>query len=120
MSKTYAVLGLAASLCAAAAPALAGSEARQNWPTLEEVTASAPVSDIVRVDCDNAMWPTARQIARRVADSSEAEIASLRHHIVSTGRAVCASGFTHALVVFRASPAEVAVRPAAKASASDG
>ena len=66
------------------------------------------------------MWPTARQIARRVGADTEAGIAALREHIVSTGRAVCASGFTHALVVFKVSPTDVAVRPAPKASAGGG
>ena len=120
MSKTFAALGLAVALCATAAPLQAANDARTSWPTLEEVTASSPVREVVKVDCDNAMWPTERQIARHAGSVAEDDVAPLRRHIVTSGRAVCASGFTHALIVFKASSEEVAVMPAAEPAARDG
>jgi hypothetical protein len=120
MSKTIAALGLAVSLCAIAAPLQAANDIRTSWPTLEEVTASSPVREVVKVDCENAMWPTARQVARHTGSASEDNVAPLRRHIVDSGRAVCASGFTHALIVFKASSDDVAVLPAAESAALDG
>jgi hypothetical protein len=116
MSKTSAALGLAVSLCAIAGPLQAANEARKSWPTLEEVTAASPVREVVKVNCDNAMWPTARKIARHTGNASDDDVVQLRRHIVASGRAACASGFTHALIVFKASPGEVAVVPAADSS----
>jgi hypothetical protein len=117
MSNLFAAVGMALSLYAIAAPLQAANNNRTSWPTLEEVTASSPVREVVKVDCDNAMWPTARQIARHAGSVSEDEMAPLRRHIVNSGRAVCASGFTHALIVFKASSEEVAVIPAAEPEA---
>ena len=118
MSRTFAALGLAVSLCAIAAPLQAANGGRTDWPTLEEVTASSPVSEIVKVDCDNAMWPTMRQVARHTG-VPEDSVGPLRRHIVASGRAACASGFTHALIVFKADGVAIVV-PAQQSSKRDG
>ena len=118
MSKLFAAVGMALSLCAMAAPLQAANGSRTDWPTLEEVTASSPVHEIVKVDCDNAMWPTARQVARH-AGVPEDSVQPLRRHIVASGRAACASGFTHALIVFKADGVAVVV-PAQQSSKRDG
>lgn len=120
MSKTLAALGLAASLCATAVPVQAANDADKSWPTLDEITAASPVREVVKVDCDNAMWPTERQVARLAQGASEDRVARLRRHIVDSGRAVCARGFTHALIVFKARPGEVMAQPAAERATSEG
>lgn len=120
MNKTSAVLGLAVSLCAIAAPLQAATQAGKSWPTLEEVTASSPVREVVKVDCDNAMWPTARQIARHAEGASQDGVVLLRRHIIASGRVVCGSGSTHALIVFKAASGDVAVIPAVERAAGGG
>jgi hypothetical protein len=119
MSKLFAAVGMALSLCAMAAPLQAANGSRTDWPTLEEVTASSPVHEIVKVDCDNAMWPTVRQVARYSGNVPEDSVAPLRRRIVAEGRAACASGFTHALIVFKANEVAVVV-PALQSSKRDG
>ncbi|MFC5578782.1 hypothetical protein ACFPOA_12270 [Lysobacter niabensis] len=119
MSKTFAALGLAASLCAIAAPLQAADGGRTDWPTLEEVTASSPAREVVKVDCDNAMWPTVRQVARYSGNVPEDSVEPLRRRIVTEGRAACASGFTHALIVFKADEVAIVV-PALQSSKRDG
>jgi hypothetical protein len=88
-------IALALPLCAfAAAPALA---AGGSPPTLDEVTAVPHA--VVRVSCENAMWPTQRQVARLAGQSHEAA-APVRSYIIREGRQACAQGSTHVMVVF--------------------
>jgi hypothetical protein len=88
------------------------AQTRNAWPTLEEISAHAAVRDVVKVDCDHAMWPTERQLARKLGKADDSDLTPLHREIVASGRAACASGFTHALVVFTSTPGEVAVLPA--------
>jgi hypothetical protein len=102
MSRTLFAAGLVLSLSAASMPLQAANK------TLEQVIAHPDVRHAVKVNCDSDMWPTRSQVALHArAGSNEAE--SLRRHIRASGRATCAQGFTHALVVFKEAPGEVAV-----------
>jgi hypothetical protein len=109
MSRTLFVAGLVLSLSAFSAPLqAAGNPAGQPWKTLEHVIAQPDVRHAVRVNCDRDMWPTRNQVALHTRTGSD-EAESLRRQIRASGRATCAQGFTHALVVFKKSPGEVAV-----------
>ena len=92
------------------------AQTRKSWPTLEEINAYAAVREVVKVDCDNEMWPTERQLARHLGNAGEGNLAAVRHHVVVSGRAACASGFTHALLVFTTA-GQVAVLPTARLGA---
>ena len=124
------LLGLALPLAVAAAPPQdehnAGTgprtlqqveaQTRKSWPTLEEIGAHAAVRGVVKVDCDNGMWPTERQLARHLGSAGDSDLAAVRRHLVASGREACASGFTHALLVFTTA-GHVAVLPAARLGA---
>jgi len=115
MSKTSMAAGLVLSL-AAFAPLQAtagfhGSAAK----TLEEVNAQPGVRHVVKVDCEHAAWPTRNQVAMHARTASNADADLLRRKILGAGRATCDSGYTHALVVFKAAPGEAAVAAPARA-----
>ena len=113
MSKTSIAAGLVLSLCAFATPQHAVASPAK---TLEEVTAQPGVHHVVKVDCGQQMWPTQRQVALHARTASADDAESLRRQIRASGRATCASGYTHALVVFKAAAGEVAVAaPACRA-----
>ena len=100
MNTRMLAFAIALPLCAAlAAPALASGHGagRENPTTLEQVDV-APHT-VVRVDCSNAMWPTARQVARHTGQTREQAVA-LRAQILAEGRRACAQGSTHVLVGF--------------------
>jgi hypothetical protein len=97
--KAFALL-LTLPLCATASPVK--GPVHKELPTLAQVTASSPASAVVKVDCDNAMWPTARQVARYTASESQEAAERVRRHIVSEGRRACWKGATHVLVEFNA------------------
>lgn len=105
MSPKTIAFALALPLCALTA---GNADARGSATTLDEVTAVSRAQ--VRVSCENAMWPTQRQVARLSSQSREAAV-PLRAHIMQEGRRVCAQGATHVLVFFnpRASSDEVAL-----------
>ncbi len=98
--KAFALL-LTLPLCATASPVK--GPAHKELPTLDQVTASSPARAVVKVDCDNAAWPTMRQVARYTASESQEDAELVRRHIVSEGRRACWKGATHVLVEF-ASP----------------
>ncbi|HJW46760.1 MAG TPA: hypothetical protein VJ484_09730 [Lysobacter sp.] len=104
------VLLLTLPLCATAAPmqGLQDEAAHNRLLTLDQVTASSPARAVVKVDCDNAMWPTVRQVARYTASESQEDAELVRRHIVSEGRRACWKGATHVLVEFNASAGEMA------------
>lgn len=100
MSLKTIAFTLALPLCVLAA---GNASARGSATTLDEVAAVSRAE--VRVSCDNAMWPTQRQVARLSSQSREAA-APLRSHIMQEGRRACAQGATHVLVVFNAPAAD--------------
>jgi hypothetical protein len=69
----------------------------QEAPTMDPVTAVSRAE--VRVDCESALWPTTRQVARLSGTSQEAASAS-RKRIADEGRGYCAAGATHVTVAF--------------------
>lgn len=109
MSKILLTTGLALSLITA--PSLAWTADASSPTTLEQVMADPEARHVAKVDCDNAMWPTEQQVARHAGTNSLDEAAALRRHILVSGRAACAQGYTHVLVTFK-SAAGVAVAPA--------
>ena len=90
-AKTFAMT-LALPLSLAAVSAFA-----QEAPTMDPVTAVSRAE--VRVDCDSALWPTTRQVARLSGQSHEAAQES-RKRIADEGRGYCAAGATHVTVAF--------------------
>jgi hypothetical protein len=92
MSLKTIAFALALPLCALAGNA----DASGSTTTLDDVVVQRAE---VRVSCENAMWPTQRQVARLSSQSREAA-EPLRSHIMQEGRRACAQGATHVLVVF--------------------
>lgn len=120
MSRTLFAAGLVLSLSAVSTPLQAASNpAGQPWKTLEQVIAQPGVRHAVKVACESDMWPTRSQAALHARTGSD-EAESLRRHIRASGRATCAQGFTHALVVFKEAPGEVAVATPACATLAAG
>lgn len=119
-NKSIALAGLALSLSAfiplQAAAASHGNAAK----TLEEVTAQPGVRHVVKVNCDSGAWPTRGQVALHARTASKAQAESLRRQIRASGRDTCDSGYTHALVVFKAKPGDVAVARPAGSTARGG
>jgi hypothetical protein len=91
-AKTFAI-ALALPLSLAAGTAFAQDDA----PTMDPVTAVSRAE--VRVDCETALWPTTRQVARLSGQSQEAASDS-RKRIAAEGRGYCAAGATHVTVAF--------------------
>ena len=50
------------------------AQTRKSWPTLEEIGAHAAVRGVVKVDCDNGMWPTERQLARHLGSAGDSDL----------------------------------------------
>lgn len=100
--KAFALL-LTLPLCATASPA----KGIQDGPVQLDQVTSSPARAVVKVDCDNAMWPTVRQVARYTASESQEDAELVRRHIVSEGRRACWKGATDVLVEFNTSAGEV-------------
>lgn len=96
MNTILLATGLALSLTAVPLHAATADGAT----TLDRVTTHAGARHVTRVACDTAMWPTQRQVARRIGTGSDGA-AVVRGHIVASGRAACAQGYTHVLVTFQ-------------------
>lgn len=111
MSKILLTTGLVLSLSAIIAPSQASTADASRPTTLERVTAGPEARHVAKVDCDNAMWPTEQQVARHADTDSRDEAAALRRHILASGRAACAQGYTHVLVTFNTTVAGVALAP---------
>ena len=87
-----------AALAVSPAQASPGQVRGESTLSLDQATAPQPRA-VVRVDCDKAMWPTLRQVARHAATSKQ-DAQSVRHAIVVQGRRACAQGAAHVQVVF--------------------
>ena len=120
MSKILVATGLVLSLSAFAAPLQAAANSNASRvKTLEEALAQPDVRHVVRVNCDNAAWPTRGEVALHARTASPDEAESLRRHIRASGRATCDRGYSHALVVFKASSAESAAAAPACSTTRD-
>lgn len=99
-------LALALPLAAAAAPP---EERTQSGPrTLERVDVTrAPA--VVMVDCEDAKWPSLREVAQHNGISVFDPVAHVRHRIVIEGSRACRRGAAQVQVVFNASGREVAL-----------
>ncbi|KQY49299.1 hypothetical protein [Lysobacter sp. Root494] len=117
--KSIAAAGLVLSL-SVFAPLQAATSRDNAAKTLEEVTAQPGVRHVVKVNCDNAAWPTRGQVALHARTASKEDAESLRRQIRASGRATCDNGYTHALVVFKAVPGDVAVAAPACSTTREG
>jgi hypothetical protein len=99
-------LALALPLVVAAAPP---EERTQSKPrTLEQIEVTRP-QVIVTVDCEDARWPSLREVAQHNGISVFDPVAHVRHRIVIEGSRACRRGAAQVQVVFNASAREVAV-----------
>ncbi|MFC5578780.1 hypothetical protein ACFPOA_12260 [Lysobacter niabensis] len=102
---TYSLAFALPLVAAAASP----EERTQPEPRMLERVEATRAPAVVTVDCEDAKWPSLREVAQHNGISVFDPVAHVRHRIVIEGSRACRRGAAQVQVVFNAPGREVAV-----------